>query len=651
MSRSTKYDSESIRVMRGVEGVRQNPAMYIGSTDSDGLHRLVFEVVDNAIDEAVAGFCQVIDVTLEPDGWIQVQDDGRGIPVDVHPAEGIPGCEVALTRLHAGAKFSSGFYGLTTGTHGIGLSCVNALSAELQLDIHRDGVHYRQLYAEGVRKTDLEAIGETELRGTRIRFLPDRSVFDDSAVVSRSAVAVRLQELAFLYAGTRITLDDTALGSTEVFLYRSGIEEYLELLNSKRSVVHGSPIRIRDHSEEMELDAVLQWTTEYEEHLRSYVNGNNTSSGGAHVAGLRKAIAQTVNRYAVESGLVHPDQGERIEALDTLEGLSCVLSLRLRSPAFDGQTKTRLTSSRAESFVQSAVAAGLMAALQKDSHLAVNLVHRALDATRARVAARRAGARAHYGSARAVFEPDVYRQQFGIRSRNWHDSAAWLTDKELLQKHANMLQIDEGGTLLDVCCGSGIVGSSFRGKVRKTVGLDITPEMARMARSRLDEVRMGDVYDLPFVDGAFDVVVTREVLHLLPAPEHPVSEIYRVLRPGGQFIVGQVLPYSADDAPWMFRIFKKKQPLLCNMFQEQDFRDLLLGAGFVGMDVSEYRLWESIDVWIDTWETSNLHRHEIRQLFKNAPQEARAAHPFKIASSGEIRDLWRWCIFSVRKPA
>jgi len=204
--------------------------------------------------------------------------------------------------------------------------------------------------------------------------------------------------------------------------------------------------------------------------------------------------------------------------------------------------------------------------------------------------------------------------------------------------------------MLDVCCGSGVVGHAFKGKVDSMVGLDITPEMVRLASTRLDEVHEGTVYDLPFATASFDIVVNREVLHLLPSPEKPVSEIFRVLRPGGQFIVGQIVPYTDVDAFWMFRVIKKKQPLLCQMFLEEDFRRLLLGAGFVDLRMQEYFLWESIDLWINTHETSPAHRQEIYRLFYDAPRAVRAVHPFEISPEGSVRDKWRWCVYSMRKP-
>ncbi len=637
-------------VLPGLEAVRQNPSMYIGSTDQEGLHRLVYEVVDNSIDESLAGHCSRIHVVIGADGSCSVEDDGRGIPVDIHPDHGCPACEVVLTTLHAGGKFDQGSYFRSAGIHGVGISCVNALAEWLELDIWRSEAHYYQRYMRGAPVSELARKHESARRGTRVRFLPDEKIFEDGASFSNELLARRLEELAFLHPGIHIRFDDERVGRSQIFQYDSGILGFIERLNTSRTVLHPTPIHIRRRTEEMEIELALQWTSAYGEEISSYVNSINTVWGGTHVSGLKTALTRTINRYANEARLLNAENGERITTFDILEGLTCVLSVKMSNPRFEGQTKTRLTSQELRGAVDEIVSTQFMQALKEDSHLAAQVVSRALDASRARLAARRASDRARFQSVDTRVSDEVYQKQFGIRSKNWHDSALWITDQELLQQHAEHLKLPEDSRLLDVCCGSGVVGNSFRGKVKEIIGLDLTPEMIAISKTRLDDVIYGTVYDLPFDDGSFDAVCTREVLHLLPNPGKPVSEIFRVLRPGGQFIVGQILPFSELDGPWMYRVFKKKQPLIFNMFQEEDFRQMLTAAGFVDMETSEYLQWEDIDLWIDTHETTNLHRHEIRELFYNAPQEARAVHPFEILPSGEIRDQWRWVVFSVRKP-
>ena len=647
---TAEYVAASITVLPGLEAVRQNPAMYIGSTDQEGVHQLVYEVVDNSIDESVAGYCTRIEVVLGEDGSCAVEDCGRGIPVEIHPEEGIPAVEVVMTRLHAGGKFGKGSYYRPAGIHGVGLSCVNALSEWLEVDIWRGGVHYRQRYARGGLVTPLQEKGPADKRGTRVCFKPDHRIFEETTAISYEVLARRLQELAFLHPGVTIRLEDRRRGSVHEYQYDSGILGFIQHLNEARTPLHAPPIRIRHRSEELELDLALQWTADYGEHVYSYVNSINTIYGGTHVSGLQTALTHTINEYAAETGMLSSDNGERITTFDIMEGLTAVLSLGMNLPRFEGQTKTRLTIRKVKYQVAKIVADHLHRTLREDSQVAATIVGRALDASRARLAARRASDRARFQNVATSVNEEVYTQQFGIRSKNWHDSALWITDEDLLKGHAELCKVGEGAVALDVCCGTGVVGASFKGKVDRVIGLDLTPEMVACAKTRLDDVVKGNVYEIPFEDESFDLVCTREVLHILPWPERPCSEIYRVLKPGGQFITGQILPYGEEDAVWMYRIFKKKQPLIFNMFQEEDFRALLHGSGFVDLEMTEYLQWESIDTWIDTHETTPLHRHEIRDLFANAPQEARRIHPFEILPTGEIRDLWRWCIFSVRKP-
>ena len=644
------YDATSITVLPGLEAVRQNPAMYIGSTDREGIHHLVYEVVDNSIDETLAGHCTEIQVVLGDDGSCSVEDNGRGIPVDLHPDEGIPAAEVVMTRLHAGGKFDRGSYYRPAGIHGVGLSCVNALSEWLLLDIWRDGHHFQQRYTRGNPVDELQKLGETDRRGTRVRFLPDAQIFEETLEFSHEVLSQRLQELAFLHPGVTVHLDDRRSGVARTFQYDSGILGFLEHLNESRTVVHEHPIHIQHQDEDLELDLALQWTADYGEHLYSYVNSINTVYGGTHVSGLQTALTRAINDYAIETRMLSADNGERITTFDIMEGLAAVLSIKMSAPRFEGQTKTRLTVNKIKHSVDRLVSERFGKMLRRDSQVATQVVGRALDASRARLAARRASDRARFQNVATMVNEEVYVEQFGIRSRNWHDSALWITDEELLEGHADLCRVGEESVALDVCCGTGVVGAAFRDKVARIVGLDLTPQMVERAQTQLDEVVRGTVYDLPFEDETFDLVVTREVLHILPWPQKPCQEILRVLKPGGQFITGQILPYSEDDAVWMYRVFKKKQPLIFNMFQEEDFRELLLGTGFVDLEMTEYLQWESIDTWIDTHETPVLHRHEIRDLFANAPQEARAVHPFEVLPSGEIRDQWRWCIFSARKP-
>ena len=605
-------------------------------------------MVQNAVDEALEGHCTRIDVTLHEDGSCSVEDDGRGIPVETHPEAGIPACEVVFTMLHSGGKFAEGVYSAPGGLHGIGLAAVNALSESIEVDIWRDGSHYRQRYTQG-EPGPLERLGDSSRHGTRVHFMPDRRIFraDTGARahhrIAEGAVAEHLQGQAFLQPGLTVTL--TAGSRQHTWCYASGLAGYVSWLNTDRDPVHPEPIELRAEADGVEVHVALQWTHKYAEDLRGYVNRIYTPQGGTHLEGLKAALTHVINEAAVER-----IEGETIAGYDVREGLTAVLSVRLHGPEFEGQTKAALTSRRAEAAVRDIVNGQLTSWLTDHPDVAALLVGRALEASRARAASRRASERARYSRRDFEITKDVYRQQFGIRSKNWHDSARWITDRPLLDLHAELTAVKPDALVLDACCGSGVVGDSFRGRVGRIIGLDITPEMAALARTRLDEVVLGDVYEAPFPDDHFDMVVNREVLHLLPNPERPVAELFRVLKPGGQIVVGQMLPYGPADAAFMFRVLKKKQPLFFNNFLEEGFRALLEGAGFTDITVREILQWEDIDVWIDTWETSSLHRHEIRDLYHNAPAEVREVHPFRISPSGAIEDCWRWCVFSAFKP-
>ncbi|WP_404954572.1 methyltransferase domain-containing protein [Streptomyces sp. 147326] len=652
-ARTERYDASSIVVFSGLEAVRRTPSMYIGSTDTDGLHHLVFELLDNAVDEAEAGHCRELSVVIRQDGSCLVADDGRGIPVDPHPETGRPAAEVVLTTLHAGGKFTGNTYSRSAGLHGVGLSCVNALSESLRLDVWRDGSHHWQEFCRGEPKADLtsgqadDAAGER--RGTTITFRPDPLIFR-TGEFSAATISTRLEEVAFLHPGFTTRLTDERTGRHDEFRFTGGVRAFLEHHNRDTVTVHEEPVVVTAGTDDAAFDLAFQWTERYTEEIRAFVNGVRTEQGGAHVEGLRTALAAVINRYAAERGMLDARIGERITTVDILEGLTAIVSLRMDTPRFDGQTKRRLQSPEVGRFVQDAVEREFSALMAADEGLAGRVVARALDATRARIAARMAGRTARFQKRELSIDYAVYQRQFGTRSRNWHESCSWLTDEELLARHAALCAVPRDARMLDVCCGSGVVGASFKDKVGESIGLDLTPEMVELASTRLDRVDQGTVYDLPYPEASFDLVVTREVLHLLPQPERPLSEIFRVLRPGGQFIVGQIVPYADEDAYWMYRIFKKKQPLLHQMFSEPEFRQLLLGAGFTDLVAEEYRLWESIDLWIDTHETTPAARREIQRLYHQAPKEVRDVHPFEVQADGSIRDQWRWCVYSLRKP-
>lgn len=639
------YTEKHIAILSGREAVRRRPGMYIGSTDRRGLHHMVFELIDNAVDERLAGYGTNIEIVLHSDGSCSVSDNGRGIPVNVIPEDGRSACEVVLTTLHAGSKFGDGAYKVSGGLHGVGLSCVNALSEWLTVEVFRSGQEHRQRYGRGIPEGPLTGVGASDKSGTRVRFLPDARIFRQELDFDPEVLRWRAEELAYLNTGLQISLT-TLDGTTYRYCFQQGIFDFVHKLSKGRRPIHDPIVHLIGQAGDLHIDLGLRWTALYDEEAYSYVNAIRTHDGGVHLDALHDAVFEVLRDAAVGRGV---DSAFLIPA-DTREGMTAVLSLMVPDPEFEGQTKNRLADPVLGQQIQTLIATLFRQYLEANKEVARAIVQRATEAAHARLAAGQAGAAARYQLTPEIATPEVYRHQFGERSKNWHDSATWITHDELLAAHGNMCVMPADSVCLDVCCGSGVVGNSFRGKVAKVVGLDITPEMVELSKQRLDEVHLGTVYDIPFPDNCFEVVCNREVMHLMPDPMKMMREVVRVLKPGGQFVVGQILPFGPQDAAWMYRIFKKKQPLLYHMFQDVDFEKLLLDAGLVDIQTKELCVWESIDVWIDTIETSALHRFEIRKLFHEAPDYVKAVHPFKINPSGKIQDCWRWVIYSARKP-
>ncbi len=382
------YGADSIKVLEGLEAVRKRPAMYIGSTSKEGLHHLVYEVVDNSIDEASAGYCDNIVVKIRVDNSIVVDDNGRGIPVDIHKTEGVSAAEVALTKLHAGAKFSNDSYKISGGLHGVGVSVVNALSSTLDLEVRRDGHVYTQSYMNGVPTAPLEKVGKTKGRGTKITFKPSDEIFEETEF-SFDVISNRMRELAFLNPGVKITLVDERMDKKSEFFYKGGIISFVEYLNRNKKVLHKNTVYVDGAREDCYVEVALQYNDTYTENTFSFANSINTTEGGTHLIGFRSALTRVFNNYAVNNK-IFKDSKESLKGEDLREGLTCVISVKVKNPQFEGQTKTKLGNSEIKGLVEGIVYDKIGTYLEENPSVAKQLLNKALDASRAREAARRA---------------------------------------------------------------------------------------------------------------------------------------------------------------------------------------------------------------------------------------------------------------------
>ncbi len=389
------YDGRDIQVLEGLEPVRKRPGMYIGSTGPRGLHHLVYEVVDNSVDEALAGFCSKIDVTIHEDNSVTVVDDGRGIPVDKHPKEKIPTVEVVLTKLHAGGKFGGEGYKVSGGLHGVGVSCVNALSTRMEVDVCRDGSRYRIVFERGVTTEKLKRIGDSKKTGTTVTFWPDPEIFTDTTVYDYSILQNRFREMAFLNRGLHIEmhderdLDEEENPHTDSFQYAGGIVDFVKYLNNGKETLN-KPIYFEAENKDGTVEIAMQWTTSYSANgVEAFANNINTTEGGTHLEGFKNALTRTINDYARAKGLLK-EKDSNLTGDDAREGLSAVISVKLHEPQFEGQTKTKLGNTEIRGLVQGAVTKGLAEYLEENPTPAKRIVNKASQALKAREAARKA---------------------------------------------------------------------------------------------------------------------------------------------------------------------------------------------------------------------------------------------------------------------
>ncbi len=379
------YTAESIKVLEGLEGIRKRPSMYIGSTGKDGLHHLVYEAVDNAVDEALVGYCKKIKVSLNKDGSVTIEDDGRGIPIEIHPTYKVPAVQLALTKLHAGGKFDKKSYAISGGLHGVGISVVNALSKKLIIEIKRKGKIYKQEYSRGNVKTKLKIIGKCNDTGTKVTFWPDPEIFSTLEFDSK-ILETRFREIAFLNAGLKIKLNDEAKNKKIEFFAVGGLIEFVKWINKSKDVIH-KPIYFKREMDHTIIEVSIQYNSGYQENIFGFVNTINTVEGGTHVFGFKTALTRIINDYARKKGVL---KDGNLSGDDVREGLTAIISIKIPEPQFEGQTKTKLGNSEVKGFVDSIVTSALSEFFEENPSIAKKIISKATDAAKARLAAKKA---------------------------------------------------------------------------------------------------------------------------------------------------------------------------------------------------------------------------------------------------------------------
>ena len=459
------YVASDIKVLEGLSAVRKRPAMYIGNTASEGLHHLVYEVVDNSIDEALAGYCSRVDVRVQNDHSVIVTDNGRGIPVDMHETEGIPALEVVMTKLHAGGKFDNKTYRVSGGLHGVGVSVVNALSEYLEVEVYREGHVYAQRYERGRTASALEIRGETEKRGTRISFKPDQEIFQEVAF-DFDILAKRMRELAFLTRGLRIKVSDERSGRKESFFYEGGIKSFVEYLNRNKEVLHAAPIHVSGEKHGVLMEVALQYNNTYKENTYTFANNINTREGGTHLSGFKAALTRSVNLY-LQNSPMSKNYEEKLSGDDVREGLSAIVSVKLPEPQFEGQTKTKLGNSEVKGLVENLVNEGLSSYFEEHPKEIKAILSKVVEAARAREAARKAR--------------DLARRK-GV-----------LSDHSLPGKLADCQERDPTRSEIFIVEGDSAGGSAKQGRDRKNQAiLPLRGKILNVEKARFDRMISSD---------------------------------------------------------------------------------------------------------------------------------------------------------------
>lgn len=578
MSGSEEYSSEHITVLEGLEAVRKRPSMYIGGTDSHGLHHLVYEIVDNSVDEALAGHCHNIEVVLYPDGSVRVVDDGRGIPVEVHPKYGKSALELVMTTLHAGGKFSHELYKVSGGLHGVGASVVNALSEWLEAKVRRNGKLYYQRYERGKPTTSVEVLGEAEGTGTDIWFKPDPLIFG-SCELKYSILVERLRELAFLNRGVRFSIRDESTGTQEEFEYEGGIVSFVEHLNRSRTVLHKPPMYFVRERDSIIVEIAMQYTDGFLESVHAFANNINTIEGGTHLTGFRAALTRTANEYLRK-------RGEKVELTgeDVREGLTAVISVKLPNPQFEGQTKTKLANSEVKGVVESLVSEELGYFLDENPAVAEVILNKALQAARAREAARKAR--------------ELIRRKSALNGSSLPGKLADCTESNPEKCEIYIVEGDSAG------------GSAKQGRDRRFQAiLPIRGKILNVEKSRLDKALsnvevsalltalgcgVGDELDIGKLRYGKIIIMTDADVDGAHIRTLLLTLFYRYMRP----LIERGHVYIAQ--PPLYRVFKGKRELY--VYSERELQGAIEELGGDGVGVQRYKglgemnpsqLWET----------------------------------------------------------
>ena len=599
-----EYGASQIQVLEGLEPVRRRPGMYIGSTGTRGLHHLVYEVVDNSIDEALAGYCSDIYVSINEDGSIYVKDNGRGIPVEVHPKTGKSTLETVLTVLHAGGKFGGGGYKVSGGLHGVGVSVVNALSEWLVAEVHKDGKIYRQRYEKGVPTSEIKVVGKTETTGTIIQFKPDATIFDE-VIYKYETLEYRLRELAFLNKGIKIVLEDKREGKekTKEFHYEGGLVEFVKHLNKTKTGIHEEVIHIEKKIEDYTIELALQYTDGYSENLYSFANNINTHEGGTHLNGFKSAMTKVVNDFARKNGTLK-EKDSNLLGEDIREGITAVISVKLPEPQFEGQTKTKLGNTQIRGIVDSMVVEELEFFMTENPDIAQIIVDKGIRAKRARDAAKRAR--------------ELTRRKSALESTSLPGKLADCAEKDPSKSEIFLVEGDSAG------------GSAKQGRDRHSQAiLPLRCKILNVEKSRLDkilssdEIRnmitaygcgIGEEFDLEKVRYHKIIIMTDADVDGAHIRTLLLTFFFRYMRP----LIENGYVYIAQ--PPLYKVKKQKKEYY--VYSDQELNTLLEQLGRSGIELQRYKGLGEMNAE-QLWETTM--NPETRTLLQVSIEDASVA--------------------------